>query len=517
MKPESTEESSPVVDGPAAESAQPVTPEPSVTPEPTVIPESAMPTAEPVTPSPSPTPVPPQPTVVTPYATPPVQYQPQPQFQPQPQASRRRKLLWVGLAALVVAGAAGGYVFGLYLPNKPDHVWGLAFSRTGDALDTLVNSAVSADTTKAYQKLQLTGDLNVKSGSASFRGSLDGKFDPTTAQGTVKISAGDSEGQKYDLGIDLRSQRPKDALYPDSYLRLSGLKALGLDAYLPGIGDYDNKWVYISGDYVKSLVPAMTDSQSKDTNPQLTRDDVAEVAQTLTRVTKQYVFTDDQSKAVVINKEFLGKDQSEGASTYHYKAGLNKDHAQAYCVALGNALLETKAYKKFNAVDGTAGKTDPKTTVTKDCADSTGGIKDTSSFELWVERGHDLIQKVKVADPSEPGNYVEVGQTYKGGTTIPQFARYHSDKDKLDIAEQATLDTTTKAVKLTVSGREQKTATSEGFDISLNLNASPYNGTVPFDRPADAVPLPEVLKRFGIDPSQFTSPSSSLLNSSNGI
>ncbi len=418
---------------------------------------------------------------------------------------RKRKIVLSVLGAVIIAGLAGGYVFGMYLPAKPENVWNTAFDRTGKALDSLVETAANDSTSKAYEKLQVNGTVDVTSGTTKFNGTVDGKFDPTTANGAVTVNYNDPAGKQYKLAVDLRSQQADGETYPNSYLRLNGLKVLGLDALIPGISDYDNKWIYISSDYLKSLAPITSDDKA-GTEPQVTKADVIEVSKAFARVTDEYVFTTNPAKAVVINKQFVGKETSEGVAAYHYKAGINKSHAKDYCTAVGNALADTAAYKKFAAADSSADATDQKASITQSCEDGTKDIKDTDGFDLWVEQSFKLIQKVRFTDSKDTGAYIEVGQGYNGTNVIPQFARYHSDKDKLDLNEEASLDTASKATTITVTGKQQKTDTSDGFDMSLKLNMTPFTGTVPFDKPANSIPLTDVFKRFGIDPTQLTSP-----------
>src|SRR5688500_18121467 len=53
---------------------------------------------------------------------------------------KKKALVAAGAAAVVVLGAAG-YVFGFYLPNKPENVYKSALSNTGEGYQALIDYA----------------------------------------------------------------------------------------------------------------------------------------------------------------------------------------------------------------------------------------------------------------------------------------------------------------------------------------------------------------------------------------
>ncbi len=76
----------------------------------------------------------------------------------------------------------------------------------------------------------------------------------------------------------------------------------------------------------------------------------------------------------------------------------------------------------------------------------------------------------------------------------------HSDKDKLD--GTFTLDIDTKQ-NTTVGAWSFKATGEEAFSTKASLELKPHEGKVTITKPTNAIPLKDVLSRFGIDPADF--------------
>src|SRR5690606_10369733 len=112
---------------------------------------------------------------------------------------------------------------------------------------------------------------------------------------------------------------------------------------------------------------------------------------------------------------------------YHYKAALNQDHLEDYCVALSHAVLSTDAYKNVTGLtdDEIA---DEKDRAKEGCKTQAGDtVKDTKTFDLWIDSKYKLIHKVRLYDPNDSKIYTEIGQLYKGGDKLSLFVAVHDD------------------------------------------------------------------------------------------
>jgi hypothetical protein len=302
------------------------------------------------------------------------------------------------------------------------------------------------------------------------------------------------------------SKVPEGSIYPDIYFQLSGIKSLGLGDLAPGIGDYDGTWISVSSSYLQSLGSDYGVKGGDNTKQQLTAVDIAELAKAGSSVTQQYRFSTDPDKAVFIKKSFVGKEAMDGLKTYHYKVGVNTEHATAYCVALENAILSTNAAQKL--AGGDTQIANAKKTVSQDCANNVkDSFKSGDTYDMWIDGKYKLIHKFRIYDKSDTKSYTDIGQTYVGGDKLSFFANYHGDTDKLDGSFK--LDTDVKASKTTATFTVKSTDTDMPYDVTIKLNAEASTKAVPFTKPATSVPIEDILKKLGVDapaPSAVTAP-----------
>lgn len=417
---------------------------------------------------------------------------------------RKKLLLLIGVPILVLL-LGGGYVFAFYLPNKPQNVWNTGLSRSGQAIQKIVDSATEKQQVNAFKKSDITTTVEASYGKTSFNGTANAKFDTTKLDGSLSFKAKESGSPDIALSAKLLSSLPEGSQYPNIYMQFTGLKALGIDTFLPGATDYDGKWIALDADYLKTLsdVPTAQEQAKK----QLTSEDYSELARAVTSVTTEYVFTSNTQKAVFVKKEYKGKEKVDGVQSFHYTVGINVDHEKAYCRALVDKLYSTTAYKKLpwvNADNVDKDKEDAK----KSCDDDMSSGKDTT-FDLWIDAKYKLIHKIRITDTKEKGTYTDVGQTYKGGDDISMFVAYHSDKQKVD--GSFTVDTNMKTgVTKAVIDVKGGGVDAEALSIKVTLDAKPYTGEINADKPAGAVPIQDVMKRFGFDPSELTGGGSEL-------
>ncbi len=408
----------------------------------------------------------------------------------------RRKSKWLVLVsvAVVLLLAGGGAVYGLYLPNTPSGVWKAGLKRSGDALDGLLQTATKTDKLKAYSTATLKGALDATMEDVSYKGSFNTTFDKDSLDGGLDVTL-KSGTESRTVGVKVLSEAPKTGLYPDVYFKVTGFKDLGYDALLPGIANYDGKWIKIDAAYFKSIAGSFAPQGGSDTTPKLSSKDAADAARALMAVTKQYVFTTDKDKAILVQKSYLGKEKMDGGITaYHYKVGLNNDHTLAYCIALGDAFLSTHAYK---AVTGSTSSeiADAKKANTDSCKDTAkNSEKDAGEFELWMDTQYKLVHKLRFTDTEDKNTYVDVGQLYKGGNKLSAFVTYHSKTNDTKFTSDINLDTSTTNLKLT-----SKDTGDSPYDLTATLDATVSKEPVTITPPTGATSFTDLLKSLGLD------------------
>lgn len=423
---------------------------------------------------------------------------------------KKKPILLIALATALVVAIGGGAVFGLYLPNQPGNVWKTGLDRSGKALNMVYDKATNQSLLDSYKKSEITFTTDVKMSGTNLAGSANIKFDSSKSNGTVDFSMQDtsSGSTKQSGNLKFITNTPNDSLIPDIYFQFNGLKLLGIDEIFPGISSYDGKWISADHKYLESFYPA--DSESLNSKLNLTAADYKELAKAAMTPTTDYVLSSNSSRAVLVKKSFVGKESVDGLSTFHFKAGINKEHAKEYCKAVFTSVMSTNAYKKVPFVDKTKIDSE-KSAAIKDCQDSVSkDIKDSEEFDVWVDAKYKIIYKIRIYENDKKVNYTEVGQTYKGGDDVSMFVVNHNVADKSDIKVVAGINTKTNTTKASFSYISKGDSPTT---IVFSLEAKPYKGEIDAAKPTGAVNIQDVLKKIGLDPSEFTGSSDQSLGS----
>ncbi len=412
-----------------------------------------------------------------------------------PKFAHKRTLFILAGSTLVTLLLTAGAVFGLYVPNTPTAVWSTSINRSGKALDTLVTTATEPKKLQEYKTSELGGTLTAKLQGSTYAGDFTAKFDKTSLDGGLNFTAKNTSGPDTTFSAKVLTQIPANSSYPDMYFQITGLKAMGLDSFYPGVGGYDGKWIVADSAYLQSI-GANYLSGADNNVKNITAADVSEVARASSSVTKDYLFSTDEAKAVLVKQSFVGKETVDGVKAYHYKVGVDIAHAKAYCVALSDKLLSTNAYKKISG-SSTTEIADAKKTATKDCPQSIDQtLKSADSFDVWLDGKYKLIYKVRAYDKVDKGIYTDVGQVYKGDDNLSLFVAYHDTKGKAD--GKFVLDTNIKTNVTTGTLTYAGTSSENPYDVKLTLAAKTSSETVKITKPAGALPIQQLLDKLGV-------------------
>jgi len=440
---------------------------------------------------------------------------PQPQLQPQPVTStlfqadpiqvppqapphkKNRTKLFVGMAVLLILLLVGGYVFAFYIPNKPQNVYNTGLNRTGQALTQVINGATEQKSLQTLKSSDVSASIDGTMSGTTYSGSLDVKYNSSKAAGNLTATVKQDGQPDKTVSTKFIGELPAGTEFPNIYVQLSGLKALGLSDLIPSLDKIDGQWVSIDANYLKSLGYAPSSAQNNATT-QLGAADIASLAKTLASVTTEYVLTSNPKKAVIEQKKYVGKETVDGIKTYHYQIGINKVNAKAYCDALITQIYANPAAKKLPGYDAKTADTDKAKDIS-DCQQAVSTIKDDTTYDMWVDAKYKLIHKIRVTDPSAKDTYTEFGQTYNGGDTVSLFVTYHNGPGKTDGNFVLDLNTKTYVTKATLTATNKDQGNPS--DIKIVLSSQSYNGNIDVTKPASAIPLQDVLQQLGIDPS----------------
>lgn len=390
----------------------------------------------------------------------------------------KKKLLFGGLlvALLLLGGTAGA----MYMSsNNPDKLWSKALTNTSKGYEKLVT--YNKDQAEKFKGGTVKGNFKLDGSGVVVDGNLDSKYNGDNSSSKVDVGLAGTR-----FGAEVLTTVPSGSKNPDIYVKVTGIK--GIDALLGpnggGIGTalsaYDNQWLVIDHTLLDQLEKSATKTESNPGIANLSQQDITAIAEAVGRVNKEYIFTDESSKAVLTVKENVGKETVDGRSVYHYKVGYSKENLKKYATAMKDELNKTKA--KEYGVDNNLN--DLLTSIDK--LDSNG------QADVWVDTKTKLIRTVRITDGNNSANVLEVSLPYNGGDEYPFKVAFESKeaKDPGTLQVTATLNTKTNETKLGASVDAKDNNQPVKFKIDATL--TPSNDDVQVQKPANAKSLLEV-------------------------
>ena len=399
---------------------------------------------------------------------------------PTPHKKSKKKLVLlsaVGMAVLLLGGGASAY-FGYLVPNKPENIWQSAMKNTANGYDTLLQMSKNQS-----ESVDMSGSFKVSGVAATdgtFRMKTDGKNAELTADAGVVASR---------VSAELRMIDAENSEYPDLYIKLAGLKDAA--ALIPDaedmVADYDGKWLSMDHSFFDSLVSA-SGVQTAATES-LSMDEYRQIATAVGEVNREYLFTEDQQKAVLKVVTNVGKEQQDNRDVYHYTVGLDRQHTKDYVTALA-AKLDTTPAKKF-LKDQTFAQAFDLDAAKK----SIDNYKDSDTADVYVDMGTKVVRTVKFTDKANSKNSLELGLHMTDPTKLPFVLKLNAEEDGSTTAMSANVTFDTKAntmngdVAITDSG-----AGSDNMSVTFKFQAKPLTGKLTVEKPADATSLNGVLQ-----------------------
>jgi hypothetical protein len=409
------------------------------------------------------------------------------------------KRLWIALAILTVLLILLGvaYLFLVYVPSLPQNVWKTGFNRSAKAVDAITTNVTKQDTLDALKRSEINGTLTMEAGHTNYEGELHAKYDVSNTIGDIKLTR-KTDGQTDKVfTTSLLSASNDTSPLPNIYLQFTGLKAISITDIVPALTTYEGKWIGIDQNYIKSL--GVTPEQiSNDKDKQITSSDISEVTQQAIDVSSEYFFTTNPKKAVLDQRKFVGKEKVDGKLTYHYVVGINKQHAKDYCASLADRLVQTQLFKKTASDDANK----QKGSLTKDCQQYVDdNIKDSDTFDMWIGGRYKLIYKVRFTAKQDKKSFTDLGLRYESGSSLTFFAAHHNESDKTDARYVVETDFKSHNTKGAVHATRPLPSP---YTLNIAWEAKPYTSEIKVDKPANVVPIQDVLKAIGLDPEMVT-------------
>lgn len=408
-----------------------------------------------------------------------------------------KKLLMI-VAGVVVAilAISGGYVFGFYLPNTPENIYASSLTNTADGLDKLIAYSKLEEQAN-YKSASFNGSANVKSPSGSFDVTFSGSSDKD-ANANMQLSA-DIMGQKANANV--RSVHASGSTNPDLYFQVTGIKSY-LDANgLNQLDSLDGQWVSIDHTLLDTYSSALKQNLGSSMSPTSSVPAYTDVQDAIDKaevVNRQYIFSTNPSKAVLVNQKFVGKETQNGREVNHYKLGYNKAHLQAYVTALSTALDSSKLndWSKKNNDGKSLSQVMDLTKLENEIKDA----KTDYSFDLWADTSTKLVSKLAFTDPTNSSSVFALSQSYDGKSSQYPFAIDFTGKDDSGNPQTGTLSLAVDMQTNKVTGTLAATTKSTDGTTTINasFDATPSNTAVNVTAPSGAKSVTDILNELGL-------------------
>lgn len=421
----------------------------------------------------------------------------------QTNSKRPKKKLLLILPAVILPLLLGvGYVLGFYIPNKPENVWKTGLERSGNAIDQIVSKTTETEKLNQIKNSEITGSLEFSSDNFNFNGNLVSKLNETKSDSNLDIAFQDNTGQERKLNFKALTDLDEGNKYPDVFFQFSGIKQLGLDAFVPGLSEYEGKWIGVESGYLEKLSEYDGSSKAQDNQKNITSEEYAEIVRTVSETSKEYLFASDPENAVLENRGFVGKEEIDGQKTYHYEASINETNAKKFCVILSERVIVLPAWQKLfelNEESTQKMKDDAK----KSCEEQQSKNSDDDGvFDVWVDGKYKLIYKIRDFTDKDKKNYFEVGQNYKGGDDVSFFVNTHDDISQFDFRFELAANLETNITKINLNA-DQKARTDTNalgpFKAKASFEAKPLEGEINTDKPEGTIKLQDILESFGVN------------------
>lgn len=387
---------------------------------------------------------------------------------------KRQKAVFVAvlIAFLLIGGSAAAYL-GWYLPNQPDQVWQKALSNTAAGYDKLL---AYEEGQKGLATTKLTGDYRIEANNTVFDGSYSLEADSKRSKFAFDVGYMGSR-----IKLNTLTEIKESSPYPDVYVR-----AEGIDVFEPLVqgtlyegmpSSVNNQWYFADHSLFDQMVPRY----GKEVK--YSAEDVRALMKAVGEVNREYVFTTDPGKAVLENREYIGEENQDSRSTYHYKVGLNKENTKSYVNAMADKISQTELYKKLA----------PEGEEKLDTSSLLGDIDEldtAQTADVWVDTGTKLIRTVRFTE-KDTENYLDIGLKYTGGDEFPFYLNYQGADDNGvsgNIQLTATLNTKDNSVKIDAS-LDTNDDGATGYVKGLLVRS---NDEITFDVPADVKPITEL-------------------------
>ena len=318
--------------------------------------------------------------------------------------------------------------------------------------------------------------------------------------------------------MELRAITADGQTNPDVYLKVDGLTPIAslLGGEVPEIGDIvetvENKWFMVDHSLLDQITAEEASDEKSPSADELQKE-IQASAKKMAVVFNDYLFTTDDTKAVVALKEKLEKEDFKGRKSQHVKVQVRKDQLKAFLKELRGTVKGTYLEKQFLAgYEAGASGTGMKAPTLEELLDELDKVSfDNAVADVWIDTSLKYIRNVRIT-----GNDKQSGSTtsvdfmldYKGGNEFPLSITL-SGKDSSgegSVSLGMLLNQKSVDVKFTIG--VDGTFDKQKITFNADLTVKGSDEAVSVDKPAGATNIMELIgnvsNQLGSLQSQFS-------------
>jgi hypothetical protein len=414
------------------------------------------------------------------------------------------KLFITALLAILAAGSA--FAFGYYLPNQPENVYSASLDRTGEALQQVLSQTTDSEQLRRFASSEISGSLEVATADQTYTAALTSRYDSGRSDSKLSINLTDSAvgSQNDTFDFELLTDKAGDQRYPDVYFRYQNIAAFGLDQFMPGLSQYDGRWIVVPASLIDEAAGELSTVEENDGEPVFTAEDASELAQITADVTNTYLFTSDEEVSVFQLQEYIGEETIDGDTHYRYRLDVNSNNAVRYCQVLSERIIRSGPYQRLSG----ATEEELSTAVGDAVAECDDVVRQSmeiaSDFNLWANRRTKLVHKVGFtqqelgsSNEEKDSYYVEVGQNYQGGDEFALFFRSSqlTGEQRIEFTLTSNIETLNTDIEVNYADEiDDDVAMSETANLKLNI--VPLTEPVKVDPPAGAIDFEQFMSEL---------------------
>ena len=367
--------------------------------------------------------------------------------------SKRRLIIFISLAVLVVIGTVVAYLMLIYIPNKPENVYRRGLASVGVGLEKIM---LETDLFNQINSIRYGGRVDIQMADVqdeledlaeacgwqdqpltrSISGQLEGRIDISQSLYADQLALSLDSGDQSIAALQIRSIPNPPPNLPKLYFMIEGSDCLAdlqdaiqdvldiLDsAQLLEIDQVFDRW------WVVDLQQLVDDYAQADPLSQLELEQAMEVSQEIidqyqtvyqaqqkivtkfVRLLQKYIFTSDSQQMIFQMGQVLDSNANyKGSDSIKYQVVINRQNYIDFLLEAEAAIRQVEAELELEYLQPY-----DQQTAQSDAEQAADEFKSTTNIEIWVDTETKILRNIRFTNAdaysssNDFGNYIDFG------------------------------------------------------------------------------------------------------------